>query len=395
MTASLRRGACPSLPEPMKTGDGLLARLVPAEPLTPAKLAGLARLARELGNGVVEVTARGKLQLRGLTPETAPRLPAAIAALGIAVRPGLAVEVPALAGRALDAAFDPRPLARAIESGAAPCAPELAPKVSVVVDSGGALNLSALSADLALTVGDEPGSVRLVLAGQPIGTLPEAEAADMAVALLARLAMRGPAARMAELMREELQIEPQDAAPVQTAEPVGLHPLREGGVALGLALAFGHGQADALERLAAYAEAEGVAGIEPAAGRALLLSSLSADAAARLCEQAHGLGFITNPADPRRAVFACAGRPACGAATLETRPLALALAPLMRGRTLHVSGCPKGCAHPAPTAFTIVGLDEGAGIVVEGSARAAPAGIVPVAELRARMESMLAAEGQE
>ncbi|MCJ8141963.1 precorrin-3B synthase [Ancylobacter sp. A5.8] len=390
MTASLRRGACPSLPAPMLTGDGLLARLVPAEPLSPAQLAGLARLARTLGNGVVEVTARGKLQLRGLTSDTAPRLPGGIAALGIAVRPGLAVEFPALAGQAADAVFDPRPLARAIESGAAPFAPELAPKVSVVVDSGGALNLSALSADLALTVGDEPGGVRLVLAGQPIGTIPETEAADMAVALLARLAMRGPAARMAELLRGELQIEPQERAPAHSAEPVGLHPLREGGVALGIALAFGHGEADALEQLAARAEAAGVTSVEPAAGRALLLSALSADAVARLREEAHALGFITNPADPRRAVFACAGRPACGAATLETRPLALALAPLIRGRTLHVSGCSKGCAHPAPTAFAIVGLDEGAGIVVEGSARATPARIVPVAELRARMEAMLA-----
>lgn len=135
----LRRGACPSLPAPMQTGDGLLARLQPLQPLTSEQLSGLARLARELGNGIVEVTARGKLQLRGLTTAGAPRLSEAVDALGTVVPQGFPAEVSALAGLDPTERFDPRPLARAISEGAADLIPSLAPKASVVVDGGGAL----------------------------------------------------------------------------------------------------------------------------------------------------------------------------------------------------------------------------------------------------------------
>ena len=49
-----RRGACPALSAPMKTGDGLLVRLNPvAGGLSPAQLIGLCEAAEAYGNGVV------------------------------------------------------------------------------------------------------------------------------------------------------------------------------------------------------------------------------------------------------------------------------------------------------------------------------------------------------
>ena len=45
--------------------------------------------------------------------------------------------------------------------------------------------------------------------------------------------------------------------------------------------------------------------------------------------------------------------------------------------TLHISGCAKGCAHPGPTALTLVGDENGAGLVVDGTAKALPAGYRP------------------
>jgi len=78
---TLRRGACPSLSAPMQTGDGLLVRLRPAAPaLTGEDLLALAGLAREHGNGLIEITARGNLQLRGLTEASVPRLAAGLSA---------------------------------------------------------------------------------------------------------------------------------------------------------------------------------------------------------------------------------------------------------------------------------------------------------------------------
>ena len=392
---AMRRGACPSLPEPMQTGDGLLARLQPLAPLTLDQLAGLARLAATLGNGILEVTARGKLQLRGLTPATAPGLAEVVAALGIDVPQGFPVEVSALAGQDPSARFDPRPLARAISQGAAPLVPHLAPKTSVVVDGGGRFRLGRLKADIAVSAGEE--GLSLALAGVPLGEVEAERAAAVVIALLQRLAARGMSARMAEVVAAE-GIEALRAAhglappvPARDAgvDPVGLHPLADGRVALGLGLEFGQVRAAALANLMDAARRAGGTEVEPAAGRALLLAGLTAKAAA-LREVAAGLGFITDPNDPRRRVYACAGRPACASARLDTHALAATLVPLLDGRDLHISGCPKGCAHPAKAALTIVGLDEGAGLVVEGTPRDVPARIVPPAQLRETIEKDLA-----
>ena len=88
----MRRGACPGLSAPMATGDGLLARLTPAGArFRSTRSPRLCAAARAHGNGIIEITARGSLQLRGLTPRSAPLLAAAIAALDIAAIEGMPV----------------------------------------------------------------------------------------------------------------------------------------------------------------------------------------------------------------------------------------------------------------------------------------------------------------
>ncbi|MBB3771761.1 precorrin-3B synthase [Angulomicrobium tetraedrale] len=395
--APLRRGACPTLPRPMLTGDGLLARIQPADPLSVDQLEGLASLAATLGNGILEVTARGKLQLRGLSEASAAALPAAVAGLGIEVPTGFAVETSALAGLDPAERADPRPLARALSERAATLLPRLAPKVSLVVDGGGSLHAGALKADIAL-VADANQCWRVVLAGRTVGVVAQAHAQRLVLDLLERLAAHGPAARMDDVMAGDGAARLRDLnalAPLPRgegavrpdAEPVGRHRLRDGCVALGLGLAFGQVRAQTLAALAVLARDADVRHVEPAAGRALLLAGLAPEASVGLERRAAELGFITDPADPRRRVFACAGQPACASARLETHVLAAQIAPLIAGGTLHVSGCVKGCAHPAPATLTIVGLDEGAGLVVEGTPRdilaaTLPARIMPVAQLR-------------
>src|ERR1700760_794910 len=81
---SQRRGACPALFTPMRTGDGLLARILPAEHIAPAPFAALCAAARRHGNGSIEVSARGSLQVRGLTAASSPRFAEEVAALGVA-----------------------------------------------------------------------------------------------------------------------------------------------------------------------------------------------------------------------------------------------------------------------------------------------------------------------
>src|ERR1700722_19398640 len=91
MSALLPRGACPGLSAPMPTGDGLLVRLAPTEAMSGDTFAGLCAAAGRDGNGIMEVTARGSLQVRGLTPRSAPLLADDVSRLGIAASDGVPV----------------------------------------------------------------------------------------------------------------------------------------------------------------------------------------------------------------------------------------------------------------------------------------------------------------
>ncbi|MEE7473709.1 hypothetical protein MPAR162_18290 [Methylorubrum populi] len=79
-----RRGWCPSLARPMPTGDGLLARVhPPLGALSAAQMRAVAAGARAHGNGHIDVTARGNLQIRGVSEASAPRLACALAQAGL------------------------------------------------------------------------------------------------------------------------------------------------------------------------------------------------------------------------------------------------------------------------------------------------------------------------
>ena len=159
---SHRRGACPALFTPMQTGDGLLARILPAEGITPAAFAAFCAAARRHGNGTIEVSARGSLQVRGLTVASAPRFADEVAALGIA-----ALGVPVLSDPLPDnpaALIDAAALAANLRAAIADANIVPAPKVCVVVDGGGTLHLDALSADIRLRAYSLNGETRLAIA---------------------------------------------------------------------------------------------------------------------------------------------------------------------------------------------------------------------------------------
>src|SRR5258707_11257946 len=150
MNAPRFRGICPGLSVPMPTGDGLLVRLRPTAPVPLDAMVGFCEAARRYGNGIIEISARGSLQVRGLTPRSAPPFASALAELGIATQEG----VPVIAG------FDPisqvntAPLAGELRRAIANAQPALSPKISIVVDGDGPLHLDALSADIRLRAAD-------------------------------------------------------------------------------------------------------------------------------------------------------------------------------------------------------------------------------------------------
>ncbi|MRX31439.1 precorrin-3B synthase [Aminobacter sp. MDW-2] len=157
MTGFSRRGACPALSAPMSTGDGLLVRLNPlAGEIAPNVLIGLCESAARHGNGIVEVTARGSIQIRGLTAESARLLAEEVDALGIAVRTGVPVDTSPLAGMDPKETADPTSLVAAIQTAIAEVdlATRLGPKVSVVVDGRGQIGLGAIIGDVRLVAKD-------------------------------------------------------------------------------------------------------------------------------------------------------------------------------------------------------------------------------------------------
>ena len=89
MNAPLRRGACPALSQPMRTGDGLLVRLTPTGTTMPCEaFAALCTAARNCGNGVIEITSRGSIQIRGLTEASVKSFAAAVAGIDLAFGEG-------------------------------------------------------------------------------------------------------------------------------------------------------------------------------------------------------------------------------------------------------------------------------------------------------------------
>jgi precorrin-3B synthase len=292
MNAPFRRGACPALSAPMPTGDGLLVRLSPAGTIALDTLAGLCTEARNHGNGIVEVTARGSIQVRGLTPASAPAFARAVAMLGIDGNGHVPVITDPLAGLVPDAALDADALAAALRDAlaATPWVAGLNPKVSVAIDAGTTLHLDPMAADVRLRaeLGRDGPHLHIALGGDaatavPIGWVAPEHAVETVTRLLAIIAARGRDARARDIVRSEGMGVLRAAAakllidapppPARTgAEPIGTHRLRGGLVAYGVGLAFGHTDADALGQLIDAAKIVEARGICAAPGRALLIA---------------------------------------------------------------------------------------------------------------------------
>ena len=353
----------------MQTGDGLLARLrISGGRLSPSVLARLAQVAGDFGNGVVEITARGNLQVRGLTAAGALPFARAVEAL-VSIERGLVVETPPLAGDA-DELADPRPLAAVISKLALPFDPQLGPKVSVVVDGNGQHNLSSLKSDLRL-VAVSPQHWALTVGGHFFGVTEEPAAAALAVVKL--LAAQGAEARATDLPHMALlasighlcvdapEPEQEDIAPIGT---IKLHAQ----TAIGLGLPYGAIAWDRLMLLAIMAPRHGVSEFQLSPYHALLAIGARASLLNELDDD-----FIADPLDPRRRVSACIGSDGCASGHVPARVVADRLAPLLhRADTLHVSGCAKGCALPRRAAITLVGRQDGYGLVLDGKASEAP-----------------------
>lgn len=339
------RGWCPSAHAPMHTGDGWIVRArVGCRVVDANQWSVVADLAESEGNGLVELTMRGNVQVRGVderrTVAAARRLvecglagsdeasdrrrvvvvnPLGANGTGGGVSPGRAVsEEAVLAG--VEDVFE--------RTGG-----QLPPKWWAIVDSGAAWPMPVAGCDVAVRYEDEDDEWHVIVAGR--SWTRTADPLPSVLAIADRCATEHVRAR-------DLPLCSANAASDARIPWWGLRTT-DGMVAVHVAPAFGVMQA-ADARVLAALQAESVSA-RPTPERGVLLvtepacSSLLRDVARDLA--AHG--WIVTADDPRRLVSTCIGNRGCGAAHVDTWAVAAGLA---TGDRTHVSGCVKRCGAP-------------------------------------------------
>jgi precorrin-3B synthase len=397
----VKRGWCPDILHPMPTGDGLLVRLhPPLGRLTVGQLQAIATAARTCGNGLLDISSRGNLQIRGGFAHSYPALVEQLAAAGLADPTPRRTIVSPLAGLDPIDHVDAAALAEQVEVG-------LPGKLAIVVDGGGRFPLVELDAEIyAVAVSSSTIAIGLAAQDGPrwcgttsLSALPSALVAilgDFADAVGAgkSLGMRdAPAdlgAKLADTARLAPPIVPSRRPMAQRAGPL---QMPGGGASVVLALPFGRCDADQLTQIASWAERFGGGEVRLSPWRGIVFPEIQRQHLRTLIALASGAGLITDPDDLRLAVFACPGQPDCANASVMTRcdaaRFAAAASPLLRTESqIHVSGCAKGCAHPGPAALTLVGDNGAYRVVVEGSPRDPAVGRFSIDDIQRRLSSV-------
>lgn len=349
------KGWCPGALRPMVSGDGLVVRIRPRfAQFTAAQALGLAQAALTHGNGVIELTARANVQLRGVTEKSHAPLIAALDALGL-IDPDAVTEshrnvVLSPFWQGDEVAALTAELYQALRLG-----PDLPSKFGFGIDLGAVRVLANTPCDIRLEMG-AAGGVILRADGAAGG---QAVTLQNAVCEAMRMAEWFVASGGVVQGRGRMAAHPKADMPFDTSQiPASLAAAPAPGMTLQGALVgfeFGLLRAETLAELAIFAPS-----IRITPWRMMLL-------------QGAGLpthpALITTPDDPRLRVLACSGAPACPQALQETRALARRLAPFVpQGKVLHVSGCGKGCAHPAVADLTLSATRQGFAILPKARA---------------------------
>ncbi|TLP67939.1 precorrin-3B synthase [Parasedimentitalea maritima] len=336
-------GWCPGALRPMMSGDGLVVRIrAPLGRLSSDQAQAVADLSQSYGNGLLDVSARANLQMRGVSERDHPALIAALQDLGLVdtdaaaeVRRNVLVtpfwsqgdKTHALAQQLSDALVTATDL-------------NLPGKFGFAVDTGPAPVLRNTAADIRI----ERTADSLVLladgakSGLPVTTETAVEEAlNLARWFLDQGGAPDGRGRMKPLIARRT---PPSAHVANLSSPAERPTLGQTATGQLVGLEFGQIPATSFADLAT----RGALRLTP--WRALLVEDAS--------NLAPLPGLILDATDPRLRVSVCTGAPGCRQALSSTRQLARDLAPHVPAQsTLHLSGCAKGCAHPASAPLTL------------------------------------------
>ncbi|WP_298887242.1 precorrin-3B synthase [uncultured Bradyrhizobium sp.] len=365
MSAAAIKGWCPGALRPMQSGDGLVVRVRPfGGRLDAAQMSGLAHLAERHGNGLIDVTSRANLQIRGVSEASHRPLLDGLAQLAL-LDPDADTES---RRNILVTPFwrdgdETQALAAELEEALADSALELPTKFGFAIDDGNSRVLAGNSADVRIER-DAAGGLLVRADGARFGrsvARGEAVAGVLAVARwFVASGIRDGRGRMATHLAAGAQLPEAlcgeaEPAPIMAAARPGLYPQ---GAMVGIA--FGQMAHTTLNQLAGC-------------GHALRMTPWRMVLSEGKRTMPSASGLITEAFDPALRVVACSGAPRCREAHADTRGLAAALAQSIGGAAqLHVSGCAKGCAHSGAAAITLIATAKGFDLVRGGSTRDAP-----------------------
>jgi precorrin-3B synthase len=370
-----RDDRCPGVVRLLDAADGRLARVrLPGGFVTPTGLGALAAAAHELGDGRLELTSRGNIQLRGLADDAGVELGERLSAAGLwpSQSHELVRNIVASPLAGIDSGVDLNAIVAELDRRL--CADgrltELSGRFLFAVDDGRG-DVAGLGADVLAIVRADGAWVE----GSPTTA---AEVAELmlrhaAAFLDERAEQRAPAWRVDELaagrqrVRDRVGRAPSALAPLfgPGGEPP-LGPIRQpdGRAALVVMPRLGrltHDQA----RWVADQLGGRPGRITP--WRSIVLPDLAdVDAAV---EGATRIGIECRPSSPWSLLSACAGRPRCASALADVQRDAAVAIDRWPGQRVHWSGCERRCGRPAGTEIDVEATSAGYRVLTASRSR--------------------------
>nr|WP_256834205.1 precorrin-3B synthase [Pseudomonas oleovorans] len=390
MPTSVRPSACPGLLRIVPALDGGICRIkLPGGVLLGTQARAIAEAARQHASGVLELTNRSNLQIRGVLPgQEAPLIDALLGA-GLGPRVAAADDVRNLmlspaAGLDPQARLDVRPLAGQLLDllQDTPALHALSPKFALQLDGGEALAMRAHPHDLWLVAENEQ-HLLLGLAGCPFEA-PVARVETTQVVRLVRqllllfLELATPEqSRMRQLLQQipvdellqrlqtrldfPLQPVPVNWQPSATLmrPPAGIYPQAQRSLCMVAAGAqLGRLHAEQLLALADLSERHGDGELRLTPWQGVLLGNVQEAASGELLAALGELGLLTHIDEPLLGLVACTGSAACARGLADSKHHALHLAELLHESgarpQVHLSACPRSCASARVQPYTLL-----------------------------------------
>ncbi|MFE3187965.1 precorrin-3B synthase [Nocardia sp. NPDC059240] len=385
--------SCPGVLRLHEAADGPLARIrVPGGRLSPEQLQSLAAAAVDLGDGNIELTSRGNVQLRQVRDAAAltDRLTEAGLLPSATHERVRNIIASPLSGR-LGGWTDVHPLVPALDEGlrAHPRLAELPGRVLFTLDDGRG-DVSGLGGDIGVHALDA-NTYALLLAGKDTGVrVPAAEVVDLMLAAAhGFLELRDGQWRLHEIpdgttrltehlltARNDLDAsgEPLEVAPRQDI-PIGWLTQDDEKVALGAGVRLGSLPARTAEFIAAV---ERPVFLTP--WRSLVITDLDDWTAEQVVRVLAPMGLIFDANSPWLLVSACAGMPGCAksltdvradvAEAVDTGRVVPSGAPQFAREGLdpaeivatgrqHWSGCDRRCGRPKGAVTDVIATTDG------------------------------------